>query len=96
MSQTTYMIQTIRDGHLQRHYFADDKEWALMAACVLLHLWVSECDRATRETLNRLWWEHEYAEEIRTWNEGRFKDQVYVFQVTVDSPSEVFEELVRE
>jgi len=93
VNKTTYLIQPVRHGRLQRHHVFDDEELALQAACVLLHMWALECDRATKEMLSRLWRESKHKEEIRTWNTGRFDNQIYVFQITVDSPSESFEQL---
>ncbi len=35
-------------------------------------------------------------EEIKTWNAGRFHHQVFVFEITVDLPSELYGRLLRD
>ena len=90
MCQAIYVIQTIRNGKVLKHFFMDKEESALQLACIFINGYGSECDRETQKTLSRLWWQRKYLEEIRTWNEGRSKYQFYVFKITVDPPSESF------
>ena len=87
---TSYVVLSLRRGKPRQHWFFDNEERALEAACILIHGSVPGRDRVIRETLDRLWREGNYMEEIKTWNEGRFKYQFCVFQITVDSPSDSF------
>ena len=93
---TTYMVLTIKDGHPLTNFFFDDEESAVYTAAVFIQVWDSECDRMTWQAFVSLRREQKNKEAIRLWNEGRFRHQIYVFKIWVDSQSEVFERLARD